>query len=439
MLRRKITQKLEEWKATPGHKPLVLKGCRQCGKTSSVMEFAESHYKHVVSLNFFLNPEYGEAFSESLEVDHITMLLSALLGQTAVFIPGETVLVLDEIQDCPEARTALKFFKLDGRYDVIATGSLLGVSGYGKEPKSVPVGFETLIDMYPMDFEEFLWATGIEQPVIDILLTCLADERPVPAALHSRLKSLLLQYAVVGGMPEVVSNFVCDRQMNQVLQLQRNIVKEYEDDCVKYAERADKSRIRECFKSIPTQLAKENKKFQYSVVRKGSTAAQFAGSLQWLEDAGIINRCYNLSSFELPLDGNACKDTFKVYMADCGLLVSMLEEGTQYDILQGNLLTYKGAVYENLIADIFSKMGRKLYYYHKESKLEIDFVTRYKGKATLVEVKAVSGNAKSLKTVLSSPDIYHIDSAIKFGDYNVGRTGQVLTLPLYMAFLIREV
>lgn len=187
----------------------------------------------------------------------------------------------------------------------------------------------------------------------------------------------------------------------------------------------------------PRQLAKENKKFQYSVVRKGSTAAKYAGSLQWIEDAGIISRCYNLSITELPLDGNAEEDTFKVYMRDMGLFVSMLEDGTQYDILQGNLFGYKGAIFENLIADIFAKMGRKLYYFHKDSGLEVDFVIRYKGECTLVEVKAATGNIKSTKTILNHPEKYHVSSAIKLGDYNVGRTGQVLTLPLYMAFLLR--
>jgi hypothetical protein len=207
---------------------------------------------------------------------------------------------------------------------------------------------------------------------------------------------------------------------------------------VKYAQKKDKSCIRECFRSIPKQLSKENKKFQYSVVKKGSTAAKYAGSIQWLEDAGIISRCYNLLTPELPLDGNAQEDIFKVYMRDCGLFVSMLEDGTQYDILQGNLFGYKGAIFENLIADIFAKMGRKLYYFHKDSGLEVDFVMRYRGECTLVEVKAATGNIKSTKTILQNPEKYHVKQAIKLGDYNVGKSAQVLTLPLYMAFLLRE-
>ena len=437
MLKRKVEQKLIEWKNTTNHKPLIVKGCRQCGKTFSVIDFAKKNYKNVVYLNFFENPDYISAFNGSLEVNNIIMMLSALLGSEAVFEEDETVLILDEIQECPEARTALKFFKIDGRYDVIGTGSLLGVKGYGKEPKSIPVGSETVIDMYPLDFEEFLWANGIDAAVIELLKNNLETETPIPEALHKRMRQLLLQYTVVGGMPDVVQTFINTKRMDEVLQIQRDIIRSYEDDMVKYAEKKDKANIKECFQSIPKQLSKENKKFQYSIIKKGTTASKYAGSLQWIEDAGIISRCYNLSITELPLDGNADKDFFKVYMSDCGLFVSMLEEGTQYDILNGNLYGYKGAIFENLIADIFTKMGRKLYYFHKDSGLEVDFVIRYNGECTLVEVKATSGNVKSTKTILKHPEKYHVNSAIKLGDYNVGRTEQILTLPLYMAFLIR--
>lgn len=439
MLRRKIEQALIEWKNTAGHKPLIVKGCRQCGKTFSVIDFAKKNYDHVVYLNFFENPQYASVFADSLQVDHITMMLSALMGHEAIFEPGKTVLVLDEIQDCPDARTALKFFKLDGRYDVIGIGSLLGVKGYGdKEPKSIPVGYETVIDMTPLDFEEFLWANGISEQIIALLKTHLQEETTVPEALHQRLRELLLQYTVVGGMPDVVQTFVNTKRMDEVLQIQRDIVRSYGDDMVKYADKKDKSVIRECFQSIPKQLAKENKKFQYSVVKKGATASKFSGSLQWIEDAGIISRCYNLSITQLPLDGNAEPDTFKVYMRDIGLFVAMLEDGTQFDILQGNLFGYKGAIFEGLIADVFSKMGRKLYYFRKDSGLEVDFVIRYKGRCTLVEVKAATGNTKSAKTILRHPEKYHVEHLIKLGDYNVGRFDQTLTLPLYMAFLLKE-
>ena len=438
LLKRKIEQDLIKWKNTKNHKPLIVKGCRQCGKTYSVKKFAEENYKYVVYINFFSNPDYVSVFSGSLEVDNLTIMMSAVLGPNVMFVPNETVIILDEIQECPEARTALKFFKTDGRYDVIGTGSLLGVKGYGKEPKSVPVGYETVITMYPLDFEEFLWANGINEMLIEKLKEHLIAKTPVEEALHNRYRQLLLQYVAVGGMPDVVQTFVDTKQMNTVLQMQRDIVRSYEDDMVKYANSKDKSLIKECFQSIPKQLAKENKKFQYSVIKKGSTASRFAGSLQWIEDAGIITRCYNIFNTELPLEGNANKDIFKVYMVDTGLFISMLEDGTQFDVLSGNLLGYKGAIFENLMADFFTKMGRKLYYFHKDSGLEIDFFIRYKGKCTPIEVKATKGNTKSLKTVLKNTEVYHLDSAIKLGDYNIGEENNILTLPLYMGFLLND-
>ena len=302
----------------------------------------------------------------------------------------------------------------------------------------MPVGSETIIEMKPLDFEEFLWANGINELVIDSLKEYFNKELSVPEALHKKMEQLFLQYTVVGGMPEVVQKFVDTKQMNAVLQLQRDIVRSYEDDMTKYADGKDKPLIRECFQSIPKQLSKENKKFQYSVVKKGATATKFAGSLQWIEDAGIVSRCYNLELPELPLDGNSIKDIFKVYMNDTGLFVSMLEDGTQYDILQGNLYGYKGAIFENIIADIFVKMGRKLYYYRKDTGLEIDFVTRYKGASYLVEVKATSGNVKSAKTIMAHPEKYHVGGVIKLGQYNIGRRDKMLTIPLYLGFLLTE-
>ena len=437
MLKRKIYNVLSEWKKNPSRKPLILKGCRQCGKTYSVLDFVQKNYEAVVYLNFFQHPEYVSFFDGSLAVDDILLRITAALN--VHFEPKKTCLVFDEIQDCPNARTSLKFFKLDGRYDVLCTGSLLGVVGYGDNVRSIPVGYEHVVDMYPLDFEEFLWANGISEDVLDYVVKCFKSETPVDMAIHNRMRELMLQYTVVGGMPEVVDAFVKNKMMDVVLSLQKDIVKSYEEDIVKYAPKETKSLIRSSFLSIPKQLGKENKKFQYSIVQKKGSAATFQGVLQWIEDAGIIRRCHNTTITELPLDGNAIDEVFKVYMADTGLFVSMLEQGTQFDILQGNLLGYKGAIFENLIADIFGKMGRKLYYFRKDSGLELDFLIRYKGQCTPVEVKATDGNAKSLKTVMNHPEKYHLEQAIKLGDYNVGRNGNVLTLPLYMAFLLREV
>lgn len=421
MLKRKIETILLDWKNEPNHKPLVIKGCRQCGKTFSVMQFAQDTYKHVVYINFMLNPEYAIAFEGSKAIDDLIINITAMIPGS-IFEPQQTCLILDEIQECPAARTSLKFFKMDGRFDVISTGSLLGVKGYGNHRNhensktSIPVGYEKIIEMFPLDFEEFLWANGITVPIINKLKECMEQEKPVPEALHLRFRQLILQYTIVGGMPSAVNIFIQNHDLGKVLEEQRNIIDEYEDDMVKYANDADKARIRECFESIPQQLSKENKKFQYSLVRKNGKASQYLGSIQWIEDAGIVNRCYNLNITELPLDGNSIPDNFKIYMTDTGLFVSMLEEGTQFDILQGNLYGYKGAIFENLMADIFAKMKRKLYYFRKNSGLEVDFVMRYKGECVLVEVKAKDGNTKSTKTILAHPEKYHVTHAIKLGD-----------------------
>ena len=440
MLQRKIERTLIKWKNTPNHKPLIIKGCRQCGKTFSVNAFAKKYYTHVVYLNFFEHPDYKLAFEGSKQIDSIVMNLTALLPNSR-FVSGQTCIILDEIQECSAARTALKFFKIDGRYDVIATGSLLGVCGYkGDETdyNSIPVGYEQHIEMFPLDFEEFLWANGINQEIIELLTKSLQERTPIPPAIHQRMRQLILEYTIVGGMPEVVNRFIATHNMSDVLEEQHSIITGYKEDMVKYAANEDKVRLRAAFDSIPRQLSKENKKFQFSVIKKGARAKEYITGIQWLEDAGIIIRCRNLSITELPLEGNAIEDSFKVYMRDTGLFVSMLEDGTQFDILQGRLYGYKGAIFENLIADIFIKMGRKLYYYRKDSGLEIDFVIRYHSECVLVEVKASTGNTKSTKTILQHPDKYHVYQAIKLGDYNIGEKNGILTLPIYMSFLLKE-
>ena len=442
MFRRKIEQVLLDWKKNKDKMPIVIKGCRQCGKTFSVLDFARKNYGNVVYLDFFLNPQYKSIFDDSLEIDNILVNISTLLPNVRI-VPGDTCFVFDEIQDCPRARTSLKFFKIDGRFDVICTGSLLGVSGYRSQDTEddrfapVPVGYEKIVDMYPMDFEEWLWANGIQEAVFRKLEDCLSSLVPVPEVIHRRMTQLLQQYVIVGGMPRAVTTFMETHNIQEVVSVQNAIIEGYKTDMLKYAPQPDKPRIRECFESIPKQLSRENKKFAYAQVRANGRGRDYQGSIQWIEDAGIIRKCYNLEIPELPLDGNAISEQFKVYMADTGLFVSMLERETAHDILNGNLFGYKGAIFENLIADIFGKMGRKLYYYRKDSGLEVDFVIRYDGECTLVEVKASSGNVKSTKTILAHPEKYHVSRAIKLGNYNIGTSDQVTTLPLYMAFMLK--
>ena len=431
MLKRKIESVLAEWRNSESKKPLVIKGIRQCGKTYIVRKFAEENYESVIYMNFILEPDKKTAFIGNIDVDTIILNLSALIPGSR-FINGKTCIILDEIQECREARTALKSFQIDGRFDIIATGSLLGVRGYGKSGKnaengqdSIPVGYETVVEMYPLDFEEFLWANGMNDKVIDSVKSCFEKETAVPEGIHNVMMELLYRYVIVGGLPEVVNKFLETKNIELIYQVQRNLIAEYEEDMIKYADDADKARIRECFESIPKQLARDNKKFQYSVVRKGGRSSQYIGSIQWLEDAGLVRRCYNTQITELPLEGNSIKDCFKLYTTDIGLLVAMLDYGTQADILRGNLLGYKGAIFENLMADFLCKSGQKLYYFQKESGLELDFLVRYKGECVVLEVKAKSGKAKSLKTVLKNKNVYHVNHAIKLGKYNVGREEEV--------------
>ena len=445
MLKRKIETYLAGWKNTENRKPLVIKGIRQCGKTFIVRKFANENYESVIYINFVLEPDKRSAFIGNIDVDTITLNLSALIPDSR-FVEGKTCIILDEIQECKEARTSLKSFHIDGRFDVIATASLLGVKGYGNKKKkdseegqdSVPVGYETIIDMYPLDFEEFLWANGIGDAVVDSVKSCFKNEKPVPEGIHKAMMELLYRYVIVGGLPEAVNCFLETKNIGLIYKVQRNLITEYEEDMVKYADDADKPRIRECFESIPRQLAKENKKFQYSVIRKGGRASQYIGSIQWLEDAGIARRCYNLQATELPLEGNSIQDCFKVYTTDIGILMAMLDYGAQADILKGNLYGYKGAIFENLMADFLCKSGQRLYYFHKDSGLELDFLVRFRNGCVILEVKARGGKAKSMATILKNKGTYHVNNAIKLGRYNVGREGAILTIPLYMGFLIED-
>ncbi|MCI6285285.1 hypothetical protein SAMN02910455_00644 [Acidaminococcus fermentans] len=436
MLQRKIEKFLQTWKQVPQHNPLVVKGCRHCGKTTSILDFAKKEYAHVVYLNFQEKPDYAAIFRDSVDVNYLVMLITALVGPEAVFEPYRTVLILDEIQECPEARSALKAFKMDGRYDVIAAGSLLGVKGYGKEPAPIAVGCETVVNMVPLDFEEFLWANGITTPVLDMLHQSLDKETPVPEALHLRLNELLRQYALVGGLPEVVETYVQTHDINAVLEKQQAILRDYEENLFVDVNKRARAKLKTVLDAVPLQLNKENKKYQYAQLKKGSKASQFEGALSWLEEAGIVTRCYNLTEPGLPLERHAIDSIFKVYMKDVGLYAAMLTGEDRLKLLQGDLSGCQGAVYESLAADLLSKGGRKLYYYHKNSGLEVDFVIRCQGKSTLVKATPSTGNTKSLKTLLQQPEKYQVEQAIQLTADNVSRKGQILELPLYFGFLV---
>jgi predicted AAA+ superfamily ATPase len=431
MLKRKIYDDLTRWKARDDKLCLLVKGARQVGKTFIIELFARENYQHCAFINFVQNPAYKTIFDGDLDAESLIKQIS-LRVPGAELVPGETLIFLDEIQDCPRARAALKFLAQDGRFDVIASGSMLGINY--KDVPSYPVGYVDHLEMYSLDFEEFLWASGVSPASVADIGEYYAQMKTVPAAMHERMLELFKEYIVVGGMPRAVSEFVNTHNFAQVLKIQKAIIRDYTDDIAKYAEGAEKAKARSCFMSIPKHLAKDYKKFQYSNVERGGNARKYGGSLMWLYDADIINFCYNLSIPELPLEGNAKSDVFKVYMRDTGLLMAMLEDGSQADIIDGNLGIYKGAIYENIIADIFSKSGKKLYYFEQNGKLEIDFFIRKNNAAIAVEVKSADNTkSKSMATVIAK---YGVKRGIKLSAKNLGGTEDFDSLPLYMAMFL---
>lgn len=446
MLKRKMLDTLIEWKnnTRTKKKALVIKGLRQIGKTFIVREFCKQYYENEIYINFKNNELIKSAFDGNLDVDTILMNISANMPNIKL-LPYKTLIIFDEIQECANARSSLKNFVEDGRYDVIATGSLLGIKEYNKKrSKGVPTGSEHIVYMYPLDFEEFLWAKGISDDVISYMKECFQKKEAIRKPIHEAMLRYFKEYICVGGLPEAVNVFIATNDLNQVYDEQHDILEEYRDDFGKHLNKDEEeevdelllARIEEVFNSIPSQLAKENKKFQYSKIRIKGRSDQYREAIQWLVDAGIVSQCFNLSNLELPLESNKIDNQFKLYMRDSGLFISMLERGTAGDILSGNLGAYKGAIFENIIADAFSKNDKKLYYFHKDSGLEIDFITRFEGEVVLIEVKSTTGNTKSSNTILDNYSQYNVKKCIKLGEYNIGESNNKLTLPYYLAFLL---
>ncbi len=445
MYRRKITDEMQAWKKSPHKKALIIKGLRQVGKTTIVRAFAKENYENVVYVNFKSNNSAKRIFDEDLIVNRITTDLSALLPN-ARFVPYKTVIIFDEIQECANARSSIKEFVEDGRYDVIGTGSLLGIKGYNKKKsKGVPVGFEKTIYMKPMDFEEFLWAKGIQENVIDYLKDSYHNLTKISETTHRAMIRYFKEYICVGGLPRIVDVFVSSNDMNAVYDEQRDLIEEYKDDFGKHLDENEQeetnmvllARINNVFDSIPAQLAKENKKFVFSAISKKGRSSEYMPAIQWLKDYGLINICYNLSNIDRPLEGYKIDNIFKLYFVDSGLFISLLGKGTASKILNDNLNIYNGAIYENIIADAFSKNSIPLYYFHKDSGLEIDFVSVINDLLSVVEVKSRTGNSKSAKTVLNDKVRYNADNMIKLGEYNIGVIDNKITLPFYLAFLLQ--
>lgn len=433
MLRRKIYDKLLAWKNNKGKKDaILLRGVRQCGKTYIVREFGKREYKNFIEINFIERPDMQAVFSGNLDVDNMVQQIK-LSMPGCQFIPGETLLFLDEIQDAPNARTSLKFWTQDGRFDCIASGSLLGIDY--KNEVSIPVGYEQQLIMRTLDFEEFLWALGVEVNLKDMLAPYVDGVKRVPEAMHNSLNKYLQEYMVVGGLPEVVDTYIATKDFYKVHLLQEKILRDYQDDIAKYALNQDKIKAKQCFLSIPRQLSKENHKFQYSVVEKKATARKFTSSLDWLHNAGLIDFAYNVNSPWFPLKAYVKEDQFRVYLCDIGLLVAMygyqLKIALLSDALEGPA---KGGIYESLVADILAKRGEELYYYKKEdSTLEIEFILERNCKLVPVEVKARKGSTRSLNELLKMDNI---ERGYKLTAQNTGVVEKKITLPLYMAAII---
>lgn len=432
MLKRKIMDELMSWKETHRKECLLVKGARQIGKTFIIEEFGKKHYKSYIYINFFKEPEQTKIFDGSLSANEIYRRIS-LYVDNVTFIERDTLIFLDEIQDCPNARTALKFLAIDGRYDVIASGSLLGLNY--KEIPSVPVGYERQIEMSSLDFEEFLWAVGKTEQSIAALKYYFDNKTKVEPGINQEYLAILNDYMVVGGMPEAVNTFIETNNYQEVYRTQQKILDSYFYDIGHYASASEKPKIAACYRSIPRQLAKDYTRFQYKTVEQKATSRKFANSLDWLLGASLIKSCTNVATPMFPLVAYEKPEQFKIYMHDIGLLTSMFGFETQQAILKGSLVgPAKGGIYENLIFDILSKRGYALYYYKTEnSTQEIEFLIT-KGQSVIpVEVKSKNGATLSLNGYIEE---YHPPFAYKLISGNVGVAETKITIPLYMALFI---
>ena len=440
MLKRKMYQFLLNWKTNKGKECLLIKGARQVGKTFIVKEFGQNEYKCFVEINFLKTPNLKEVFDGELSADEIYKRMSAHLPGTR-FVKGSTLIFLDEIQKCAGARTALKFLAEDGRYDVIASGSLLGLH-YGQdaddeveEVESIPVGFERQVVMYSMDFEEFLWAYGYGSDTVEYLRSFYEKTEKVPADINEKFESIFREYMVVGGMPEAVQKFVDTKDYNEVQIIQEKILASYDDDIAVHAKGAEKVKIRACYDSLPRQLARENKKFKYSEVEKRGNARRFSDSITWLKDSNLVHVCYNVYEPYLPLIANSKNDEFKLYLNDSGLLLAKYGMQTKLAVLtkkiQGNA---KGGIYENVISEMLIKRGYDLHYYRTQnSSMELEFLIEKNGEVVPVEVKAGNSSTASLNNYTAS---FHPSVCYKLIDGNIGEADGKITLPHYMAMFI---
>lgn len=436
MMKRKIDLYLQAWKQNTNRNPLIVRGARQVGKTFSIREFGKS-YKSFVEINFITHPEFKGIFSQGYSVAEVEKQIS-FLNPGLRFVAGDTLIFFDEMQEFPDCATCLKFFKEDGRYDVVCSGSMMGLNY--KDITSNSVGYKTDYTMYSLDFEEFLWARGYKLEQIEDLFQHLATLKPFSALEMDVMNNLFLEFAVVGGMPAVVNRFIETGNYNGILEMQKQLLFDYEEDITKYAQGIDKAKIKNVYRHIPFFLAKENKKFQISKVAAHARSREYIGCVDWLQDAGIVIVCYSMNQPELPLRGNYDESKYKIYYHDNGLLMATLDEESAQDLRRNkNLGVYKGAVYENIVAEALVKQGYPIYYYKKENaQLEMDFFLRDVDSLIPLEVKATDNATVSLNNLIKSTAYPDIKFGVKLCRKNLGFNGKFYTFPYFCAFLLRR-
>ena len=437
LLKRKIDKYLIEWKNDSNHMPLIVKGARQIGKTESIKHFAKENYKSVIEINFALQKQYKDIFDDGFEVDAIIKNIT-LHNPEFKIIPDDTLIFFDELQDCPNCATSLKAFNQDGRYDVICSGSLMGINY--QEIESNSVGNKEDYEMHSMDFEEFLWAKGYSNTLIDDLFRHMLEVTPLSNTEYRVVMDAFREYMVIGGMPAIVNTFVTQNNYSGTLKMQKQILCDYEEDITKYAKGLDKAKILNIYRKIPVFLGKNNKKFQISKVAKGARNRDYIGTVDWLSDAGIISICYCMDQPELPLKGNYNPDNYKIYFRDTGLLIASLDEEAQQDLRDNkNFNTYKGAIYENIVADMLVKQGYNLYFFrNQKSTVEMDFFVRDKSSLIPIEVKAEDNATVSLNNLIKKDTYSDIKYGIKLANKNIGFNGKFFTFPYFLTFLLKK-
>ena len=436
-LKRKIDDFLVEWKNSKDKLPLIVRGARQIGKTDAIEAFAKNNYKYFVEINFALQPEYKTIFDSGFTVDKIISNIS-IINNDFNFVPGETLIFFDEIQDCINCATSLKSFNIDKRYDVICSGSMMGINY--KEIESNSVGNKQDYIMHSMDFEEFLWAKGYKENQIEELYECMKECKPLTTTQFDVMMNNFKDYMILGGMPAVVARYIENKNFSGVISMQEQIIRDYEEDISKYAEGLDKARILNAFRKVAVFLGNENKKFQVSKIADGARNREYRGVSDWLSDAGIINVSYCMEECALPLKGNYNPKNYRLYYADTGLLIASLDEEAQDDLRKNqNFNTYKGAIYENFVSDMLVKAGYDLYFYKNEKgTVEMDFFIRDKNSLIPVEVKANDNSTVSLNTMIDSENYKDIKYGIKLCNKNIGFNGKFYTFPYFMTFLLKR-